>query len=135
MIRPSLLPLLALSAVILVACGTSRGYDPRVAVTVAVDFGPSGHAPHSDQLLVKEGSSPIDALAEAVPVVRGFVSSTKNDVWAVDGVATDKSGGHYWLWQLNGRLASLAPDRYQLRNGDHVTWLYARSDPPEYRRH
>jgi len=135
MISHKFIPLVLSLASLAAACSGTRGYDPHVAVTVSVDFGPADHAAHSGQILIEEGSSPIDALDEVIPMVRGFVTDTGNDVWSVDGVTTDREVGLYWIWKLDGRFASLAPDRYDLKNGDHITWVYTRTDPPDYRRH
>jgi hypothetical protein len=115
-------------------CAAPREPDPYVAVTLDVDFGPSGQGVRSERVFVPEGANAIDALAETLPIEHGFVCCTRGDVWSVDGVSTDPNAGHYWLFELNGRLSRLAPDRYELENGDHITWVYSRAQRPEHRR-
>jgi len=106
---------------------------PPVAVTVTVDFGSAARPPLTEQALVPAGASPIEALAGVIEVDQRFVSRTSEDVWSVDGVATDPQAGWFWYWRLNGRDPGAAPDRYALRNGDVVTWTYAQGERPDYR--
>jgi len=40
----------------------------------------------------------------------------------------------YWIWELNGQPQDLAPDRYKVRNGDRITWLFRATDLPVHRR-
>jgi hypothetical protein len=106
---------------------------PPVAVTVVIDYGHAGRAPETEQALMPAGTSPIEALLEVADVDQRYVSRTGADVWSVDGVATDVEAGCYWHWRLNGQRVREAPDRYRLKNGDHVTWSYARGERPDYK--
>ena len=78
MISHKFIPLVLSLTLLAAACSGTRGYDPQVAVTVSVEFGPADHAVHSDHILIEEGSSPIDALDATLPMVRGFVTDTGN---------------------------------------------------------
>ncbi len=133
--RITLAATLALSIAGTLGCAASGGSDPRVAVSVDVDFGPSGRGSRSAMVLLPKGGTPSDALAQALPVVRGFVCCTRDDVWSVDGVATDPEAGLFWLWHRGGQPARLPADRHELGNGDHVRWVFAQGEPPSHRRH
>ena len=123
----------ALVALLWSACGAPQvqGHPP-VAVTVVIDYGDAGRAPETEQMLLPAGASPIEALLDVADVDQRYVSRTGADVWSVDGVATDVEAGCYWHWRLNGQRARQRPDRYELKNGDHVTWTYLRGERPAY---
>lgn len=136
--RASLLALGCLLATLAAGLGSCRApagdMAPPVAVTVIVDFGTPSRPVLTEQMLVPAGTSPIEALAEVAEVDQRFVSRTAGDVWSIEGVATNVEEGRYWQWRLNGRYVRKAPDRYDLRNGDQVTWSYRTGEPPQYER-
>ena len=113
--------------------GPSLSSPPPVAVTVQVDYGLADRTPIHAQTLLPAGASPIEALVDVAEVDRRYVSRTAGDVWAVEGVSSDPDTGKYWVWYLNGRPAKTAPDRYDLKNGDRITWTYAASGKPVYK--
>lgn len=123
-----------LGSALLSSCGSTRDRTIPIAVTVAVDYGPVDRPSEEFSLMVKQRSSPADALAQVKPILQGYVCCTKEDVWSVDGVATDYEQSMYWVWRLNGLPQELAPDRYLLVNGDRVTWVYEQTERPEHRR-
>ena len=105
-----------------------------MAVTVVVDYGQTGREPITEQTMLPAGASPIEALAEVASVDRRFVTRTAGDVYAVEGIATDEDAGLFWVWRLNGRRPAQAPDRYEVQNGDQITWKYIGTERPEYER-
>jgi len=119
-------------AATLCGCGATGDRAIPIAVTVEVDYGPANLPAVRAMELVPIGSSPADALAAVAPVVQGYVCCTKEDVWSVGGVATDFDAGLFWTWRLNGRRQVLAPDRYEVANGDRITWVYEHTTRPEH---
>jgi hypothetical protein len=123
----------ALVGAVWAACGAPQVEShPPVAVTVVIDYGVAGRARETEQTLLPAGASPIEALLDVADVDQRYVSRTAADVWSVEGVATDVDAGCYWHWRLNGQHPREAPDRYRLKNGDHVTWTYVHGERPAY---
>lgn len=93
-------------------------------VGIRLLFGSRGRAPLERTVEVPEGSTVVDATRAVVEVVQERVCCSPEDVWAIDGVATDAKHGRHWFWLLNGRPGPDMPYRHQLRDGDVVEWRY-----------
>lgn len=42
----------------------------------------------------------------------------------INGMATDKQNGKYWIYYLNGKPAQAGISQYILKNNDLITWKY-----------
>ncbi|MEY4672781.1 MAG: hypothetical protein RL148_565 [Planctomycetota bacterium] len=93
-------------------------------VTVRLLFGPLPREAVVRTVDVPEGSTVVDATRAAAAVVQDRVCCSKDDVWAIDGVATDVQRERYWYWMLNGRPGPEMPYRHVLQDGDAVEWRY-----------
>ena len=48
-------------------------------------------------------------------------------VTSIDGVAQGGEEDKYWIWYINGSLASVGSDGYIVQPGDEITWKYEKN--------
>lgn len=111
----------AASAVITAGCGQEASEPPAgpaaVRVTISRDYG----ATTLTAARAAPGQSAMHALRRVADVDTAyggrFVSS-------IDGLAGNRSGGHDWLYFVNGIAPDMGAAEYDLREGDHEWWDY-----------
>ncbi len=87
-----------------------------------------------DNLPVSSGSTTVETLMnEAVscsPSIT-YTSTGSGDnayLTSIDGVESNKDGnGYYWIFYVNGTIASVGFGACKLNNGDSVAWDYKHS--------
>jgi Domain of unknown function (DUF4430) len=45
-------------------------------------------------------------------------------VEAINGVRSDAEKNHWWYFQVNGHRSNVAAERYLVKPGDRITWMY-----------
>ncbi len=48
-------------------------------------------------------------------------------VTSIDGVAQGGEEDKYWIWYINGSLATVGADGYIVQPGDEITWKYEKN--------
>lgn len=106
-----------LGCVLLVACSSQHvktskkpKQDPKVHLIVTVGTN------QTDEWVTFEKGETIMAILKAnydVKEKNGFIT-------AIDGAKQDVKAGKYWLFKVNGKLASKAANRLNAKDGDKV---------------
>jgi hypothetical protein len=98
--------------------------DKTIEVTVVIDFGPSAPRRLEKTVLVLEKSTVFDALRVAVPVVTSRKYGMDYFVEEIAGVRNDFSSDYGWHFEVNGYRSNVPAERYLVKGGDLVKWLY-----------
>lgn len=80
------------------------------------------HKIASKSLRVKKNTTVMTAMKKAwkVKETKGFVTS-------IHGHSQNAKKKIYWMYYVNGKLASVGASQYKLHNKDHVTWILEKS--------
>jgi hypothetical protein len=95
-----------------------------IEVTVTIDFGPARRQPFEAMVTVPDKSTVLDVLLNRLPVTTSPRYGMEHFVEAIDGIKNDFTGDLGWRFQVNGLGSNVAAERYLVRNGDWVKWLY-----------
>ncbi len=112
----------------LLATGTTAA---SIHVWVEIDYGTQEKQLVKKSILLKPGSTVVDATKRAVGVTQGFVCCNPKDVESIDGVKCDAEKGIWWLYEINGKKGQVSACRYLLEDGDCVTWRYCKVGRPQ----
>jgi len=76
------------------------------------------------ELVGEEGKTVVDILALRY---RTRITSGPRGVFVreIDGVAN--GGGYFWLYSVNGEMATVASDQYTVSDGDIIRWHFRKS--------
>ena len=96
----------------------------RIQVTVTVDFGLNGAASIEKTVSIGERSTVLDALMIAVPVVTSSKFGMEHFVEEIGGIKNDFAQDHGWRFEVNGHRSNVPAERYLLKDGDWINWLY-----------
>jgi hypothetical protein len=95
-----------------------------IEVTVTVDFGPADK-PRVEQIVtIADKSTVLDALTAVLPVLTVPKYGMDHFTEAIDGVKNDLGQDFGWHFEVNGYRANVPAERYLLKNGDWIRWLY-----------
>jgi hypothetical protein len=95
-----------------------------IEVTVTIDFGPAGKQPFEAMVTVSEKSTVLEVLLERLPVTTAPRYGMEHFVEEIDGVRNDFAADCGWRFQVNGRGSNVPAERYLVKNGDWIKWLY-----------
>lgn len=95
-----------------------------IMVTLTVDFGPAGQPRFEKKVTVPEKSTVLDVLLHSVPIATSPRYGMDHFVEAIDGVSNDFAADHGWRFEVNGRGSNVPAERYLVKNGDWIKWLY-----------
>jgi len=95
-----------------------------VEVTVTVDFGLSGAASIEKTVSVGARSTVLDALMVAVPVLTSSRFGMEHFVEEIGGIRNDFASDRGWHFEVNGYRSEVPAERYLVKNGDWIKWLY-----------
>jgi hypothetical protein len=98
--------------------------NSMIAVTVTIDFGPAGKQPFEAMVTVFEKSTVLEVLLERLPVTTAPRYGMEHFVEEIDGVRNDFAADCGWRFQVNGRGSNVPAERYLVKNGDWIKWLY-----------
>ena len=93
-------------------------------VTVTIDFGPTQRQPLETVVTVPEKSTVLEALLHAAPIATSPRYGMEHFVEAIDGVQNDFAADRGWRFEVNGRGSNVPAERYLVKNGDWIKWLY-----------
>ncbi len=98
-------------------------------IVLSVDDG-GGEEVKVFNLEFKEGMTAFDALKQKT-AEKGLILETKSyDIGVfIENIGGVKNGenGKYWVYYVNGKLAEVASDKYQLKAGDKVEFKFEKS--------
>jgi hypothetical protein len=95
-----------------------------IEVTVTIDFGPAGREPFEAVVTVTEKSTVLDVLIERLQVTTSPRYGMEHFVEAIDGIKNDFANDCGWRFQANGRGSNVPAERYLVKNGDWIKWVY-----------
>jgi hypothetical protein len=96
----------------------------RIQVTVTVDFGSSNRPQFEKTVTVIEKSTVLDALSISVPIATARKYGMDYFVEQIDGIKNDFAQDHGWRFEVNGHRSNVPAERYLLKDGDWIKWLY-----------
>ena len=95
-----------------------------IVVTMSVDFGPAGRPRLEKQAVVREKSTVLDVLSSQLPVVTSPKYGMEHFVEEIDGIKNDFVADRGWRFEVNGRRSNVPAERYLVKDGDWIGWLY-----------
>ena len=95
-----------------------------IEVTVTIDFGPAGKPTFEAVVTVAEKSTVLEVLLERLPVTTSPRYGMEHFVEEIDGVENDFAADCGWRFQVNGRGSNVPAERYLVKHGDWIKWLY-----------
>jgi Domain of unknown function (DUF4430) len=98
--------------------------NKSIEVTVIVDFGLKARPAIEKRLTLPEKSTVFDALSIAAPVVTSRKFGMDHFVEAIAGIKNDFAGDRGWHFEVNGYRSNVPAERYLLKDGDWIKWLY-----------
>ena len=98
--------------------------DKTIVATVVVDFISKTHVPIENTVTLPEKSTVFDALSAAVPVVTSRKFGMDHFVEEIAGLKNDFATDRGWHFEVNGYRSNVPAERYLLKDGDFIKWLY-----------
>jgi len=95
-----------------------------IEVTVSIDFGLAGRQPFKEKVTVPEKSTVLDVLLDRLPVTTSPRYGMDHFVEEIDGIKNDFAGDRGWRFEVNGLRSNVPAERYLVKNGDWIKWLY-----------
>jgi hypothetical protein len=95
-----------------------------IEVTVTIDFGPAGKPTFEAMVTVSEKSTVLEVLLKRLPVTTTPRYGMEHFVEEIDGVKNDFAADCGWRFQVNGRGSNVPAERYLVKHGDWIKWLY-----------
>lgn len=90
--------------------------EEAVSITISEDNGAEIIA--EEEIPVEEGDILFNVMEENFEVEAtedGFITS-------IEGVSQDEENGKYWMYEVNGEMAEVGAQEYELSPGDEVTF-------------
>jgi hypothetical protein len=98
--------------------------DKTIRVTVVIDFRSKTQRPMEKTVKLPEKSTVFDALSIAVPVVTSRKFGMDHFVEEIAGIKNDFATDRGWHFEVNGYRSNVPAERYLLKDGDFIKWLY-----------
>lgn len=95
-----------------------------IEVTVTIDFGSAGRQQLEKMVAVPDMSTVLDALLRWGPVVTSRRHGMDQFVEEIDGIRNDFASDRGWHFEVNGYRSNVPAERYLVKNGDWIKWLY-----------
>jgi hypothetical protein len=95
-----------------------------IEATVVIDFRSKTRLPIEKTVTMHEKSTVFDALSAAVPVVTSRKFGMDHFVEEIAGVRNDFASDRGWHFEVNGYRSNVPAERYLLKAGDLIKWLY-----------
>lgn len=101
--------------------------EKTIEVTLVIDFRSKRQPLIQKTVSILEKSTVFDALSIAVPVVTSRKFGMDHFVEAIAGVKNDFVSDRGWRFEVNGYRSNVPAERYLLKDGDLIKWLYLES--------
>jgi Domain of unknown function (DUF4430) len=98
--------------------------NKTIEVTVVIDFRSKAQPPIEKTFTIIEKSTVFDALSAAVPVVTSRKFGMDHFVEEIAGIRNDFACDRGWHFEVNGYRSNVPAERYLVKNGDLIKWLY-----------
>jgi hypothetical protein len=98
--------------------------NKTIEVTVVIDFRSKTRLPIEKTVTMPEKSTVFDALRAAVPVIISSKFGMDHFVEEIAGVRNDFASDRGWHFEVNGYRSNVPAERYLMKNGDLIKWLY-----------
>jgi hypothetical protein len=100
--------------------------NKTIEVTVVIDFGlkTKTQLRIEKTVTMPEKSTVFDALSATVPVVTSRKFGMDHFVEEIAGVRNDFASDRGWHFEVNGYRSNVPAERYLLKDGDLIKWLY-----------
>lgn len=98
--------------------------DEMAKVTVTIDFGSAERQSFEAVVDVPEKSTVLDVLLNSVPIATSPRYGMDHFVEEIDGVRNDFAADRGWRFAVNGRGSNVPAERYLVKTGDWIKWLY-----------
>jgi len=98
-----------------------------IQVMVTIDFGFLGAGKIEERVVVEEKSTVLDALMRAAPVMTSRRFGMERFIEAIGGIKNDVLHDRGWQFEVNGYRANVPAERYLVKDGDWVKWIYLAS--------
>jgi hypothetical protein len=98
--------------------------NKTITVTITIDFGPVNREGIEKSVTVPEKSTVLDALNIAAPMVTLPRFGMDHFVEEIDGIRNDFASDRGWRFEVNGLRANVPAERYLVKRGDWIKWLY-----------
>jgi hypothetical protein len=95
-----------------------------IEIKVIIDFRSKRQPLIEKTFSILEKSTVFDALSITVPVVTSRKFGMDHFVEEVAGVKNDFASNRGWHFEVNGYRSNVPAERYLLKNGDLIKWLY-----------
>ena len=95
-----------------------------IEVTITIDFGSARQSLLEASVNLPERCTVFDALSRAVPVVTSHKFGMDHFVEEIDGIRNDFASDRGWHFEVNGYRSNVPAERYLVKNGDWIKWLY-----------
>jgi hypothetical protein len=95
-----------------------------IKIAITIDFGSAGKQGFEKAVTLTATSTVLDALTRAAAVVTSPKFGMDHFVEAIDGVENDFAADHSWQYEVNGYRSDVPAERYLLKDGDWIKWLY-----------
>ena len=103
---------------------TSSLPPKMIQIEAIVDFGPAGKPALHKQIIIREGTTPKEALKQILPVESGAACCHPAEVKGIGGVSIDPMKNRWWKLRINGNTRHASPHKSHLRTGDVMEWTY-----------
>jgi hypothetical protein len=97
-----------------------------IEVKVIIDFGSPTKPAIEKSLALSDKSTVFDALSAAAAVVTSRKFGMDHFVEEIAGVRNDFAEDRGWHFEVNGYRSNVPAERYLLKAGDLIKWLYLR---------
>jgi hypothetical protein len=96
----------------------------QIQVCVTIDFGFLGAGKIEETVAVPEHGTVLDALRRTAPVVTSRRFGMEYFVQAIGGIKNDLVNDRGWQFEVNGHRSNVPAERYLVKNGDWIKWIY-----------
>jgi hypothetical protein len=106
------------------AHGRKTFEDQMIKVTVTVDFGPVDQRRVEKTVRVPERSTVFEALMISVRVRTSPKYGMEYFVEEIQEISNDFERDRGWHFEVNGYRSNVPAERYLVKDGDWIKWLY-----------
>jgi hypothetical protein len=95
-----------------------------IEITLTIDFGSAARQLLKKTVALSDGSTVLDALSISVPVVTCGKYGMDHFIEEIDGIKNEFAHDRGWHFEVNGYRSNVPAERYLVKNGDWIKWLY-----------